>query len=72
MKNLFISLLLISCFVSGQDKYNTLSLGLTSGIISEMGSVDGYSMPVFNLDLTNQLTPSLSLSVKLIINEQII
>jgi len=62
MKNLFITLLLVSCFAYGQEKYNTLSLGLSSGIISEMGSVQGYSMPVFNVDITNQLTPSLSLS----------
>ena len=62
MKNLLVTILFISTFLYGQDKYNTLSVGLSSGIISEMGSIEGYSIPVFNFDVSKQLTPSLSLS----------
>ena len=62
MKHLLTTLLFISIFSYGQDKYNTIGVGLSSGIISEMGSIHGYSMPVFNIDISKQLTPSVSLS----------
>ena len=62
MKNLIATLLLISVFAFGQEKYNTISIGLTSGMLSEGGSLHGNSLPVFNIDIAKQLTPSLSFS----------
>ena len=61
-KNFFTLLFLISIFSYGQEKYNTLSVGFSTGMLHEAGSVGGYSLPVFNFDLSKQLTPSLSFS----------
>ena len=62
IKKFLISILFISIISYGQDRYNTLSIGLSSGFVSEMGSIHGYSLPVFNLDVSQQLTPSISVS----------
>ena len=62
MKFFSASLLFISFLSYGQNEYNTLSIGLSTGVLSEMGSIQGYGFPVFNLDISQQLTPSISLS----------
>jgi len=62
IKKISILILFISIFSYSQEKYNTLSLGVSSGFISEMGSIQGYSLPVFNIDVTQQLTPSISVA----------
>ena len=62
IKKLLTSILFISIFSYGQDSYNTLSVGFSSGFVSEMGSIQGYSFPTFNLDVAQQLTPSISVS----------
>ena len=55
-------LLFISVLSYGQDKYNTFSVGFSSGFLNEGGSVGGPSFPVFNFDVSKQLTPSLAVS----------
>ncbi|MBF26180.1 MAG: hypothetical protein CMP49_06715 [Flavobacteriales bacterium] len=61
MRNLLVIFLFITSFLFAQDNYNTVSVGLSTGLISEMGSIEGYSVPVFNLDVSKQLTPGVSL-----------
>ena len=66
MKKLFISLLLLllSNFSFAQD-YNTMSVGLSTGSVTEMGKIksEGYN-PVFALDLSKQITPAMGLSIE--------
>ena len=60
MKKIIILLLFLSVCSYGQDKYNTFGIGFTSGVVSEMGDIGGYSLPVFNIDISKQLTPSIA------------
>jgi len=64
MKKIFISLLLISSFVIAQD-YNTISIGASTGFLSEMGDMksEGYN-PIFSLDIAKQITPAMSVSIE--------
>tara|TARA_B110000444_G_scaffold209361_1_gene204170 strand:- start:62 stop:1399 length:1338 start_codon:yes stop_codon:yes gene_type:complete len=64
MKKILISLLLISSYSFAQE-YNTLSIGASTGFLSEMGDMksEGYN-PVFSIDLAKQITPAMSLSIE--------
>ena len=62
IKNCLTFLFCISVLSYGQENYNTFSVGFSTGMLHEGGSVGGFSLPVFNLDLSKQLTPSLSAS----------
>ena len=62
IKNTFALLLCVALFTYGQEKYNTFSVGFSTGFLSEGGSVGGSSLPVFNFDISKQLTPALAFS----------
>ena len=62
IKNIFALLFCVTLFTYAQEKYNTLSIGFATGILNEGGSVGGSSLPIFNLDLSKQLTPALAFS----------
>ena len=52
MKKILISFLFVSVYSFAQD-YNTLSVGVSTGSVTEMGNIksEGYS-PLFSFDLS--------------------
>jgi len=64
MKKILISFLFVSVYSFAQD-YNTLSVGVSTGSVTEMGNIksEGYS-PLFSFDLSKQLTPAMGLSLE--------
>lgn len=63
MRKIFFTLLFVATVSYAQNDYNRISLGLSVGMLSEMGSVKTEGLnPVFDLNVSKHITSQVSVS----------